>query len=116
MEEPIDGLLSLNEALTRFAAFEPKKAELETGQVIHKAEKSSCRSCPEATGDGIQNGPKRNYQILSPLDFLAEFTQHIAPQGSHLIRYYGWYSNKSRGIRKKAKAQGSAESSSEDAS
>ncbi len=33
-----------------------------TGQVIYKAEKSSCRSFPEAMGDGIQNGPKRNYQ------------------------------------------------------
>ena len=35
----------------------------ETGQVIYKAEKSSCRSFPEATGDGRQAGPKRNYQI-----------------------------------------------------
>ena len=58
---------------------------------------------------------KRNFQILPPLDFLAEFTQHIPPKGSHLIRYYGFYSNKSRGIRKKAAA--SAESSAaEDAS
>ena len=53
----------------------------ETGQVIYKAEKSSCRSFPEVMGDGIQNGPKRNYQILSPLDFLAEFTQHIPAKG-----------------------------------
>ena len=57
-------------------------------------------------------GVKRNYQILSPLDFLAEFMQHIPPKGSHLIRYYGWYSNKSRGMRKKAEA--SAASSSEE--
>ncbi len=35
---------------------------------------------------------------------LAEFTQHIPAKGSHLIRYYGWYSNKSRGMRKKAAA------------
>ncbi len=35
------------------------------------------------------------------LDFLAEFTQHIPPQGAHLIRYYGWYSNKARGMRRK---------------
>ena len=45
----------------------------------------------------------------SPLDFLAEFTQHIPPKGSHLIRYYGWYSNKSRGMRKKAEADTSDE-------
>ena len=85
----------------------------DTGQLIYKTEKSSCRSFPEPTGDGMQAGPKRNYQILSPLDFLAEFTQHIPPKGSHLVRYYGWYSNKSRGMRKKAAAEASAEPSSE---
>jgi hypothetical protein len=36
------------------------------------------------------------------MKFLAEFTQHIPPKGSHLIRYYGWYSNKARGMRRKA--------------
>jgi len=52
----------------------------------------------------------RNFQILPPLDFLAEFTQHIPPKGSHLIRGHrpkvgrGWYSNKSRGMRKKVSA------------
>ncbi|MEO2017109.1 MAG: transposase [Fuerstiella sp.] len=52
------------------------------------------------------------------LDCLAEFTQHIPDKGSHLTRYYGWYSNKSRGVRKKAEILASAaagESSSEDA-
>ena len=32
---------------------------------------------------------QRNFQILSPLEFLAEFTQHIPPKGFHLVRYYG---------------------------
>ena len=65
----------------------------------------------------MQVGVKRNFQILPPLDFLAEFTQHIPPKGSHLIRGHrpqvgrGWYSNKSRGMRKKAEAEASAESS-----
>ena len=39
--------------------------------------------------------------MLSPLDFLAEFTQHIPAKGAHLVRYYGWYSNKARGMRRK---------------
>jgi ribosomal protein S27E len=73
----------------------------ETGQVVYKAEKQACRAFPEAQGDGLKRGPKRNFQILSPLEFLAEFTQHIPPTGSHLIRYYGWYSNKARGQRRK---------------
>ena len=82
----------------------------ESGQVVYKAEKHTCRAFPDQHGDGMQAGPKRNYQILSPLDFLAELTQHIPPQGAHLIRYYGWYSNKSRGMRKKAAAEAAAES------
>ena len=73
-----------------------------TGQVIYKAEKDACRAFPDPQGDGLAAGPKRNFQILAPLDFLAEFTQHIPPKGAHLIRYYGWYSNKARGMRRKA--------------
>ena len=59
-------------------------------------------ACPLFHADELAAGPKRNFQVLDPLDFLAEFTQHIPPKGSHLIRYYGWYSNKSRGMRRKA--------------
>ena len=59
----------------------------------------------------MQAGVPRNSQILEPLDFLAEFTQHIPPKGSHLIRYYGWYSNKSRRLRKQAAGVASAGSS-----
>ena len=43
----------------------------ETGQVVYKAEKQACQAFPEQNGDGIASGPKRNFQILSPLDFLA---------------------------------------------
>ena len=44
-----------------------------TGQVVYKAEKDACRAFPDPQGDGLQSGTKRNFQILSPLDFLAEF-------------------------------------------
>lgn len=74
----------------------------EAGQVVYKAEKDACRAFPQADGDGLRPGPRRNFQVLDPLEFLAEFTQHIPPKGAHLIRYYGWYSNKARGMRKKA--------------
>jgi hypothetical protein len=86
----------------------------DTGQVVYQAEKQACRAFPDPKGDGTRAGVKRNFQILSPLDFLAEFTQHIPPKGSHLIRYYGWYSNKSRGMRKKAEAVVSDEPSSKE--
>ena len=74
----------------------------ETGQVIYKAEKGACRAFPDPQRDELARGPQRNFQILDPLDFLAEFTQHIPPKGAHLIRYYGWYSNKAREMRHKA--------------
>jgi len=83
--------------------------------VVYQAEKQVCRAFPDPKGDGTKAGVKRNFQILPPLDFLAEFTQHIPAKGSHLIRYYGFYSNKSRGMRKKAEVDTSAEPSREDA-
>ena len=73
----------------------------DTGQIVYQAEKQACRAFPDPKGDGIRAGVNRNFKILPPLHFLAEFTPHIPPKGSHLIRYYGWYSNKSRGMRKK---------------
>ena len=81
-----------------------------SGEVVYKAEKDACRAFPDPQGDGLATGPKRNFQILSPLDFLAEFTQHIPPKGAHLVRYYGWYSNKARGMRRKAAAAEAAAS------
>ena len=47
------------------------------------------------------HGPRRNFQVFSALDFLAELTQHIPQKGEHLVRYYGWYSHRQRGIRAK---------------
>ena len=56
----------------------------DTGQIVYQAEKQACRAFPDPKGDGTRAGVKRNFQILPPLDFLAEFTQHIPPKGSHL--------------------------------
>jgi hypothetical protein len=38
-------------------------------------------------------------RVFDPLDFFAEGAQHIPDPGNHLVRYYGWYSNKTRGQR-----------------
>ena len=54
---------------------------------------------PEPGDDELLAGPSRNFQVFDPLDFLAEVTQHIPDPGSHLVRYYGGYSNKTRGQR-----------------
>ncbi|HUT57957.1 MAG TPA: transposase [Phycisphaerae bacterium] len=71
------------------------------GMVVYRSKRQHVRAFPDLAGDGLKAGARRNFQILSPLDFLAEFTQHIPPKGAHLVRYYGWYSNKARGVREK---------------
>jgi hypothetical protein len=38
-------------------------------------------------------------EAFDPVDFIAAITQHIPEQGAQMVRYYGWYSNKSRGMR-----------------
>ncbi len=41
-------------------------------------------------------------KIVLALDWLAHLVSHIPGKGEQLVRYYGYYSNKSRGMRKKA--------------
>ena len=48
---------------------------------------------------------KRNYEEFSSVDFIARITQHIPDTGAQMVRYYGWYSNKSRGLRAKRAAE-----------
>ena len=69
----------------------------EAGKVIYKSDHNAVRRFPEPGDEELLAGPARNFQVFDPLDFLAEVTQHIPDPGDHLIRYYGWYSNKTRG-------------------
>ena len=48
---------------------------------------------------------KDQTSTYDPIDFLAYASLHIPDKGEQLLRYYGWYSNKSRGLRKKDKRQ-----------
>jgi hypothetical protein len=48
---------------------------------------------------------KRQFEVFHVLDWIAAFPAHIPNQGEHLVRYYGWYSNVSRGKWKKAQDQ-----------
>ncbi len=43
----------------------------------------------------------RNFALFPVLDWIAEITTHIPNKGEQLVRYYGTYSNVSRGKRKK---------------
>jgi len=74
----------------------------EDSRVVYRASHQRCWSFPKSGEQTVMEGIPRNHEIFNPLDFLAEVTQHIPNKGEHQIRYYGWYSNKSRGMRAKA--------------
>ena len=86
----------------------------EDGSVIYRAEQDHCCPFPSPASADLRGGPRRNFQVFSALDFLAELTQHIPEKGEHLVRYYGWYSHRHRGLR--AKRHDNAEPESKPAS
>ncbi len=47
---------------------------------------------------------RRNFEVFTATDFLAAITQHIPPKGAQTVKYYGYYSNKARGQRTKARS------------
>jgi hypothetical protein len=67
--------------------FKPPNAVNRDGTVIYRS--------------GMNPKIHRNFQIFTPCDFIAAITQHIPDKSFQLVRYYGWYSNKMRGQRKK---------------
>ncbi len=71
----------------------------EAGKVIYKTEHNAVGRFPEPGDADLMASPSRNFQVFGPLDFLGAVTQHIPDPGEHLIRYYGSYSNKTRGQR-----------------
>jgi hypothetical protein len=78
----------------------------EDGKVIYRTGKSTCLRFPEHGDDQLKAGTMRNFQVFEPLEFLAEVTQHIPEKGQHQILYFGFYSNKQRGMRNKKKDVG----------
>lgn len=49
---------------------------------------------------------KKNFRVFSPLEFIAAITQRVSGSSFQLVRYYGWYSNRMRGDRKKQVGRG----------
>ncbi len=52
---------------------------------------------------------KTNFAVFPVLDWIAEITTHLPNKSEQLVRYYGAYSNASRGRRKKEKIGGGEE-------
>jgi len=48
---------------------------------------------------------KKNFAVFPVLDWIATLAAHIPHKGEQLLRYYGYYSNVSRGKRKKQKPE-----------
>ena len=51
-----------------------------------------------------RTGPTAGSETLDVLEFLARVASHIPDKGQVLQRYYGWYANRTRGIRRRAGA------------
>jgi hypothetical protein len=70
----------------------------EEGKVLYKSGHNRMSRFPEPASEDLLAGPKRNFQVFDPLDFLAEVTQHVPEPGEHLIRYYACLSVDRDGI------------------
>ena len=46
---------------------------------------------------------KRNFEIFKAPDFIAAALLYLPPKGQHTVRYYGVYSNKVRGLPRRAR-------------
>ncbi len=68
------------------------------GKILYRASHANCIPFPLSGDKSLMAGIPRNFELFDPLDFLAEVTQHIPNKGEHQLRYYGWYSNKKRGL------------------
>ena len=44
---------------------------------------------------------KRNHQLMLGAEWLKLLIRHIPDRGEHLVRYYGWYSSRCRGERRR---------------
>jgi hypothetical protein len=75
------------------------------GKILYRAAHPNCIPFPLSGDATLMAGIPRNFEVYDPLDFLAEVTQHIPNKGEHQIRYYGFYSNKKRGMQEKKKSK-----------
>jgi hypothetical protein len=89
-----EGQMALAEYIMRNAFSEQKITYIEdTGKVLYRSAMT-------------HGGNKKNFKIFAAEDFITAITQHIPDKSFQMVRYYGWYSNRSRGERNKAELSG----------
>ena len=90
---------------TRSVSPENRAEREELCQYILRNPFSAAKITLEQPGDAViyrsRLNPKihRNFEVFAAEDFLAALSQHIPYRGAQMVRYYGLYSNKSRGCR-----------------
>ncbi len=52
----------------------------------------------------MHKGLKRNFQLMPGVQWLEMLCRHIPDRFEHLVRYVGWYSNRTRGKRRRTGA------------
>jgi len=62
-----------------------------TGMVVYKSKMTHSKG----------EGGRKNFAVYPACDFIAAIAQHIPEKRCQMVRYYGWYSNKMRGERRK---------------
>ena len=107
----------------RFQAGDAKGIENVAQYIIRNAFSLAKLSYIENTGTMIyrskmsHGGNKWNFEMFSPLEFIAAITQHIPERLAQMVRYYGWYSNRTRGDCQRAELlQGESEKTEEQTS
>lgn len=96
------GIQRLTEYITRCPfSLARMVSETKDGKIVYRASHANCIPFPLSGDRTLMAGIPRNFEVFDPLDFLAEVTQHIPNKGEHQVRYYGWYSNKKRGMQEK---------------
>jgi hypothetical protein len=96
-----DGMTRLIQYISRCPFSLARMVKLtDDGKVMYHGNNPNCIRYPMLGKEmTLEAGMRRNYELFEPLEFLASVTQHIPNKGEHQIKYYGWYSNKSRGMR-----------------
>jgi hypothetical protein len=76
---------------------------LEPNWQLFKINKHLAENCNSLTlSSGVDIRAYYGRLIFGDLDWSAQLVTHISNKGEQMVRYYGFYSNKSRGLRKKA--------------
>jgi hypothetical protein len=109
------GMQRLTEYITRCPfSLTGMVTKTEEGKIVYRASHANCIPFPLSGDATLMAGIPRNFEVFDPLDFLAEVTQHIPNKGEHQIKYYGFYSNKRRGMQKKKDPKVESQSNSND--